>query len=215
MRPAEEIAEDVIDCTMSLEQGARVAGNVTAEELRHLAESMQRWAAEIEGLRDALRVAETTRNAAQEIATRETERARDARTNADRWHTYLSRTRCRLDAHDGESAEAAAMRVSEELRRANKRIRELEKASELDRPAFEKRTATGTLMVRAGDVLEGVEGRTTTRILVVYVSEETLLARQLWSRRADGMAVGDPGRESTWTLSCRDWRKVEEGHDHG
>lgn len=81
-------------------------------------------------------------------------------------------------------------------------------------PAFEKRTATGTLMVRAGDVLEGVEGNVTTRLQVTYVSEEALMARQLWSRRADGMEVGDPGRESTWTLMCRDWRKVDERKLH-
>lgn len=93
----------------------------------------------------------------------------------------------------------------------NAYVTELRAENEALRPAFEKRTATGSLLVRAGDVLEGVEGKVTTRLRVTYVSEETLMARHLWSRGGFGDEHSDPSRESTWTLMCRDWRHVGEG----
>ncbi len=62
--------------------------------------------------------------------------------------------------------------------------------------------------VLAGDVLEGVEDGVTTRIEVLYATQQTLLARWLWSVRPNGEVVLGDGRESCWTLSCRDWRRV-------
>lgn len=166
-------------------------------------------------LRDALRLAETTRNAAQDIAKRETLRRRKVEEGLEKAHAEADALRklawrwCWVARDGWELAKVLAAGEGP--------------IAVAPGPAFEKRTATGTLTVRAGDVLEGIEGRTTTRILVVYVSEETLLARHLWSRRGD-VDTGRSSGEETWTLSCRDWRKVgdgeqlgstEEGHDHG
>lgn len=71
-------------------------------------------------------------------------------------------------------------------------------------------TATRMLDVRAGDVLEGAEGTVTTRIKLLYVSRQTVLARKVKQWEPSGH-VAELGRESTWTLTCRDWRIVRRG----
>lgn len=43
IRPAEEIARDLIEAATTWEPGARIVSNVTAEELRVLAESLLFW----------------------------------------------------------------------------------------------------------------------------------------------------------------------------
>jgi len=71
-------------------------------------------------------------------------------------------------------------------------------------------TLTGTIWIGVGDVIEGVEGGTTTRLEIVYVSEQTLIARHLWDRRRDGSEMDRDGRESDWSLEDRDWKHVTD-----
>lgn len=142
MRPAEEIAEEIISCSMAWEPAARIVGNVTAEELRHLAESMQRWAelcsansrdrqqarAEHERLRTSLRLAETTRNAAQEVATRETLLRREVEQELEKARAE------RNDAMDLASANAAWCRHYQRARATSDTARA--EADELRRLAW-------------------------------------------------------------------------------
>jgi len=51
-----------------------------------------------------------------------------------------------------------------------------------------------------GDVLEGDEGDGTERMVISAIGALRLL----------GHRVGEPSTECSWTLSRRDWRKVEE-----
>jgi hypothetical protein len=57
---------------------------------------------------------------------------------------------------------------------------------------------------QVGDVLEGDEGYGPTRIKITAIGEQAILARRIMQ---DGNSVED--YESTWTLACRDWRKVD------
>lgn len=63
-----------------------------------------------------------------------------------------------------------------------------------------------------GDVLEGVEGRLTTRIRLTAIGTEGVLAQVVETN-------GEPcrGHESNWTLMHRDWRRVtpSESDPHG
>jgi hypothetical protein len=63
-------------------------------------------------------------------------------------------------------------------------------------------TSTRRMRVHVGDILEGVEGKQTTRLEIMYLGrsyyEPLVIARKLPSRY-----------EGPWTLSCRDWRRVK------
>lgn len=54
-----------------------------------------------------------------------------------------------------------------------------------------------------GTRLTGDEGFGPSVVILTAIGEETILARELW-------VAGDPydGRESRWTLECRDWIEV-------
>lgn len=56
---------------------------------------------------------------------------------------------------------------------------------------------------RRGTVLRGNEGYGASTILITAVGEDAVLARTI-------MVRGKPaaGYESSWTLQCRDWRRV-------
>ena len=72
----------------------------------------------------------------------------------------------------------------------------------------------------AGDVLEGVQSGTLTRIILTAVGEEGVLARTISSvtygpfrdpRVADRVAITSDPRswsERSWSLSCREWERV-------
>lgn len=72
-------------------------------------------------------------------------------------------------------------------------------------------TASGSITIGAGDVLEGREGDLTTRIRITYVGErgsDVLVAKHLWTKRADGSLRDGPRAESSWYLGSRDWTHV-------
>lgn len=52
------------------------------------------------------------------------------------------------------------------------------------------RTATRILDVRAGDVLEGVEGSVTTRIKLLYVSRQTKSTFAFYARHMNRLSDG-------------------------
>lgn len=56
-----------------------------------------------------------------------------------------------------------------------------------------------------GDVLEGDEGYGPTRIRLTAIGESDILARALSHK---GKPLGHS--EAPWTLSCRDWKRVEK-----
>jgi hypothetical protein len=55
-----------------------------------------------------------------------------------------------------------------------------------------------------GTVLEGDEGYGPERILLTAIGERSIMARRVTNNK--GETVSD--RETTWTLSCRNWKKV-------
>lgn len=295
MRPIEEIVAELARDAAELKPEARVhhlVGNVTAQELlavclaltaaRSEAASLserlrsaceERENAEIARLREAIQLAEATRDAAQDIATRETLRRREVEAELEKKLLQIEAARAELGAFKAETVTHAAFRCTNRIadlrhaldgdddaaRRAMReqlvdvvenervkrhtvldgdayargkadgyrwcaeeilrRLREISGAgASADAPdhggGVMVETSTGTLVVRAGDVLEGTEGDVTTRILVTYVSEETVLARHLWSRRPNGRELAHPDGESMWDLEQRDWRKVDERKLH-
>ena len=70
-----------------------------------------------------------------------------------------------------------------------------------------------TILRILSGVLEADEGNVTTRIQVIYVSEETVLARELWSRRRDGSELSYSMVEAESDLEERDWRQVENADE--
>lgn len=63
-----------------------------------------------------------------------------------------------------------------------------------------------------GDVLEGTESglnwSMTNRIVITAIGEESILARCVAHIDKYGTVTAKNCRESNWTLSARDWRKV-------
>lgn len=65
------------------------------------------------------------------------------------------------------------------------------------------RTATRRMRVRVGDVLRGEAGGTFATIRITYIVGHSYGFPLIVAERLPD------GHEDTWTLSCRDWRKLK------
>lgn len=69
------------------------------------------------------------------------------------------------------------------------------------------RTATGTIDVQVGDVLEYDDDGVTIQVEVTH-ADSTVRARWLRSVLPDGRVVAGDGREALRTMWLHDWRHV-------
>ena len=135
--------------------------------------------------------------------------ARDARDRADRFEAAMFEYRRMRD-----DAWAEQKKLRTEVVKLHNTIKDLRKAAEAatitkpadTRPRRTYRTATGTIDLSVGDVIEGTEGRgrswqNTARLKVLYLinSDSSVFARDL-----------STSKEGPWFTFCRDWEHVTE-----
>jgi len=59
---------------------------------------------------------------------------------------------------------------------------------------------------KAGDILEGSEYGSVSQIQLMYIGDDCIIAKEI-SR--NGKPV-EWSRETNWTLTCREWKKVNQ-----
>jgi hypothetical protein len=57
-----------------------------------------------------------------------------------------------------------------------------------------------------GDVLEGDQGHGVSRIAITAIGDRLMLAVEIW--RNGKPLPADELSEGSWSLNCRDWKKV-------